>query len=132
LTNLELLSVMKTDIKLIDEQHMSLLNLIRDFDEAIINKKGKTAIGKTLNEIMNYISHHFRAEEELMIRHNYPGFYEHKKQHDDLFKKAIKYQEKYKEGIPKIEIEISAFLTDWVVNHINKSDIEYVPNVTGI
>jgi hemerythrin-like metal-binding protein len=131
LTDLALLAVMKTGIPLIDEQHRSLINLVKDFNQAVSSNTHKKVHENILNELINYVSYHFRAEEDLLLSHHYPDFHLHKKQHDELVKKVLDFQEKYISGMAGIETEIMAFLTDWVVSHINESDMEYVPHMTG-
>lgn len=131
MANLALTAVKKTGIKLIDDQHLVLLNLIRDFDDAINGKKEKITLEKIFEELINYIDYHFKAEENLLIESGYPDFDEHKKKHDQLISQALNFQEKHKKGIPNLEAEIMIFLTEWIVSHINKSDMAYVSHVTG-
>jgi len=130
-SNTVLSSVMKTGIDLIDEQHQVLIDLISEFDEAVNNNMGKEVLGRTLDEVVNYIGLHFNTEEDLLLRHGYPGFDGHRLKHNKLVNQVLKFREKYNKGIPNMESEIRVFLMDWVVSHINKSDMDYVPFVTG-
>ena len=129
MTSLVLSSVMKTGIKIIDEQHQLLISLVNDFEKAISSDIGGAYIEEILQELINYISYHFKAEEELMARNNYPNFSNHKKAHDDLVKKAISFHERFKKGEQNLEKDIMLFLKDWVINHITKTDMEYVPYI---
>ena len=129
MTSLVLSSVMKTGIKIIDEQHQLLISLVNDFEKVISSDIGEAYIEKVLQELINYISYHFKAEEELMARNNYPDFSNHKKTHDDLVKKAIGFHERFKKGEQNLEKDIMLFLKDWVINHITKTDMEYVPYI---
>ena len=97
-TSLVLQPVMKTGIKLIDEQHQLLISLVNDFEKAISKDIDEIYIGDILQELINYISYHFKAEEELMARNNYPDFATHKQKHDELVKKVIDFNEKFKKG----------------------------------
>ncbi|MCW8910501.1 MAG: bacteriohemerythrin [Gammaproteobacteria bacterium] len=126
MNDLVLSSVMKTGITLIDEQHQLLIDLVKDFENAINEDMDDHFVEGTLEELINYVSYHFKAEEELMAHHNYPGFSHHKEKHDDLVKKVIDFHERFKKKELNLENEILVFLKDWIVNHITKSDMEYV------
>lgn len=128
-TSLVLSSVMKTGIKIIDEQHQLLISLVNDFEKAVSSDIGEAYIEEILQELINYISYHFKAEEELMARNNYPDFSDHKLKHDELVKKVIGFHEKFKKGEQRLEKDILLFLKDWVINHITKTDMEYVPYI---
>ena len=129
MNDLVLSPVMKTGNKLIDEQHQLLISLVNDFEKAISKDIDEVYIEEILQELINYISYHFKAEEELMARNNYPDFSNHKKTHDDLVKKVIGFHEKFKKGEQNLEKGIMLFLKDWVINHITKSDMDYVPYI---
>ena len=132
MTNLKLLPVAKTDIQLIDEQHILLINHAKKIIFLIFNEKEKIEINKSLEKLICYMNYHFRAKEELMIKYNYPNILWHKKEHDNLFKKTIKYHDEFIQDTPNIEIEIRNFLTDWINNHINNLDIKNMQNVTDV
>jgi hemerythrin-like metal-binding protein len=129
--NLALASVKKTGIKLIDDQHLALLDLIRDFDAAINEHGAKKDLEENFEKLIDYICYHFKEEEGLLIQHDYPDFKAHKKKHDKLIRQALSFQEKYKKGIPNLEVEIMFFLSEWIVSHINKTDMAYVSHITG-
>ena len=129
MTDLVLSPVMKTGIKLIDEQHQMLISLVKDFEKAISREIDGVDIEEILQKLINYISYHFKAEEELMARNNYPDFSDHKQKHDELVKKVIGFHEKFKKGEQRLEKDILLFLKDWVINHITKADMEYVPYI---
>jgi len=131
LTSLALSSVLKTGIEHIDEQHLSLVKMIQSFDEAISENKNDAFLEQLLNELIDYINYHFKAEEELLAQHNYPDLEKHKKTHQDLVEKVIHFHAKYKKGIPGLEVEIMFFLMDWIINHINRSDMNYAAYITG-
>lgn len=131
MTSLALSSVLKTGIEHIDEQHLSLVKMIQSFDEAISKNKNDEILGQLLDELIDYINYHFKAEEALLAEHNYPSLDEHKKTHQALVEKVISFHTKFKKGIPGLEVEIMFFLMDWIVSHINKSDMDYATHITG-
>ena len=122
-------SVMRTGIKIIDEQHQLLVDLVKDFEHAINENMDDLFVEETLEELINYVSYHFKAEEELMAHNNYPDFNHHKEKHDELVKKVIDFHERFKRKELNLEKEILCFLKDWIVNHITKSDMKYVPYI---
>lgn len=52
----------------------------------------------------------------------YPGFAAHKVQHDQFAKKVTDWQKDYQDGKINLTIEVSQFLKDWLVNHIEGVD----------
>ena len=114
-------------IQAIDNQHVKLVNLINQLHSAMKEAKGKEVVGKIIEELVAYTKFHFTAEEKIMQDNNYPGFPAHKKEHENLTKKVIEFQDNYNNGRAPLSMEIMQFLKDWLVNHIMKVDKEYSP-----
>lgn len=118
-------------IDVIDEQHKKLVNyvtearaLIRDAEDGI---DCYDEIEKVLLDLQDYTVEHFRDEEGLMTQYGYPGYDDHKIEHDQFVEKV---QELLSSDIDfhQVEVleEVVAFLLDWVVSHILDSDSKYV------
>ncbi len=111
------------NVRLIDEQHKKLFKLINAFHNA------ETNIDQTTQDLMAYVSFHFKTEEEYFDRFEYEESREHKKQHHF-------YEQKIRELInalgddknndeQKIGQETENFVRDWITNHIKISDKKY-------
>lgn len=112
-------------IKEIDEQHKSWIDLINYMHEAMKAGKGKEVIGDVLDEVMNYSAFHFKSEEKLFDKYNYPDSNHHKKLHADFVAAFNKMKQRYAGGGSVTSVEIMQHLKDWLINHILKADKQY-------
>jgi hemerythrin len=88
--------------------------------------KGKEMTGRVLNELVEYTKMHFAAEEKIMQEQAYPGFLAHLSEHTRLTSKVIEYQQEFIKG-GAISVQLSMFLKDWLINHIQGVDKKYSP-----
>ncbi len=118
-------------VSTIDNQHKKLVEIINNLHDAMKTGKGKEAIGKTLNELVSYTKYHFSAEEEMMKKHNYPGFIAHKREHDLLTQKVVDFENDFRAGKSLLTLEVMNFLKKWLVDHILNTDKQYVPTLAS-
>lgn len=118
-------------IESIDEEHKNLLHLINNLQSAVRYYTGEEFERRALAELMDYTRVHFAREEELMQTHQFPGFAEHKRQHDEMAAKAQAMVERYEQDALGAMDEISTFLRDWLIRHINGTDQEYSEFLTS-
>jgi hemerythrin len=127
----DLMSIMKwsdnlsVQIQEIDQQHQKLIQLINNLHEAMLQKQGKQAVEKTIDELAAYTVYHFSTEEKYMQNFRYPGYLSHKKEHDSFVHQVDVFQKDYMAGKLGLSLEIMNFLRDWVTNHIQVSDKKY-------
>jgi hemerythrin len=105
-------------IKEIDEQHKELINLINLLYEAMSAGKGDQVLGEIMERLVIYTQTHFVTEERLMVEYQFPGYAEHKAEHDDLIGQVAIIHRQYKEGAAGLTMQILIFLEDWLVEHI--------------
>ncbi|MFP4448322.1 MAG: bacteriohemerythrin [Bacteroidales bacterium] len=118
---------MATDIDEIDTQHMQLVSLTNDLYEAMSKGQGKEKLNEIFNELFDYAKNHFFTEEKLMLVYAFPGYEEHKKEHQNFVEEIKKYKGKFEGGESKTSVEVAKFLKEWLVNHILKTDQQYTP-----
>ncbi|MBE3578630.1 bacteriohemerythrin [Caldanaerobacter subterraneus] len=117
----------------IDSQHKELIRKINDVLEACNRQQGKEKVVEVMQFLKDYTVKHFKDEENLMKKYQYPMYEEHKKIHEDLVKKVEDLDERIKrEGVSlSVVMTVNKTLVDWFVNHINKEDKkvgEYIKN----
>ena len=61
-------SSLSVKVKQIDDEHQKLIKLINDLNDAMRVGKGKEALGKIINELVNYAAVHFNTEERYFDR----------------------------------------------------------------
>ncbi len=108
--------------KEIDTQHQHLVSLVNRMHESVVNGLERSALSQVLEELIDYTVYHFRSEEELFGKNNYPQLETHKQQHDALTGQVLKLQEEFNEGSATISYEVLDFLHNWLTHHMASSD----------
>jgi hemerythrin len=121
-------------VKPMDDQHKRLFDLINEYYEGIAQNKNKEAMAKILQGMLDYTKYHFSDEEKLMLSNKYPGYEEQKKQHDQFIATVEDYKQRIASGKLLLSVEVTNFLKDWLVKHIQGKDKQYGPylNAKGV
>jgi hemerythrin len=115
-------SSLKTGNTTIDAQHSHLIDLFNKVKFKIDNSEN--SIGLILEELMDYADYHFKTEEELFTKYNYPKTDEHVIEHKEYIIRVQEFIKLYmKNNIKKDAID--NFLIEWIIFHIKNSDQEY-------
>ena len=114
-------------IEKIDEQHKELVKMVNELHRAMKMKKGAKEAGLILERLADYTVYHFSHEEQLFEEHMYPERMNHKDIHDKLVAQVLEFKTQFEEGRAALSMDLMTFLTDWLRNHIMKTDKEYVP-----
>lgn len=89
---------------------------------------GRDRLMKTLRYLDAFVSEHFRAEEEYMRRHNYPGILVHRAEHEEFAKIIAAFRQKAMdldargEVLSFLAVEVEHRLEKWLTDHILKLD----------
>ena len=73
-----------------------------------------------VDKLVSYTAIHFRAEEDMMRKDNYPDFDAHQQIHKNFIEKVGIYAGKLKAGERVLPADIHNFLKDWLISHIEK------------
>ena len=118
-----------TNIEEIDTHHKQLISLFNDVYEKVFNCEDiddeRELTQQTLHNLAQYIQYHFAAEEELMIKFGYPGYLEHKKEHDYYIKEVNKIEIEHQQGGVALSFTAFTLLKDWIAKHILGTDKQY-------
>lgn len=115
----------RVDVDKIDQQHQHLFRLFNKLQEAILEKKGQDALGKIVDELVDYTLTHFATEERYMLAYEYPEIHEHRREHEVFREKALELQQRMRNDEFILSLEVLRFLSDWIANHICASDQRY-------
>lgn len=110
----------------IDEQHKKLIEMINDFYDNVSKKSNDELISKLVIGMKTYTQMHFRTEERYMQQFKYPNYEQHKKEHDAFISKVNDLEVKIRTGKAILSFEITTFLKDWIKNHIQEEDKQYI------
>ena len=111
----------------IDAQHKKLVDLINELYTAVQEKHTTEALQRILRGLSDYAKVHFATEERYFREFGYPEAKIHEQQHQDFVSKVADFQEKFEKGETRLPMEMMAFLRQWLVKHIQRSDSRYVP-----
>jgi hemerythrin len=108
-----------------DEQHQHLFQLMaRTFDD-FVNQAPFQELDPLLDELIDYATYHFSAEEQAMREHRFPALSMHEKEHELFSRRVAKMQDDYHRGKKHLLLEILSFLHNWLQTHILNSDAEF-------
>lgn len=111
----------RTGNHLVDHQHQQLFEIVNSLHEAMLQGHGREILGKTLKSLAHYTLEHFQTEEQLMLTYVYPHYAEHKGRHEELKTKVLALIANF-EASSSLAIEVSHFLTEWLIHHIKGED----------
>ena len=111
-----------TGVTLMDQQHRRLVDLINQLFQCMKDGGDRMMVGEVVDELVNYTITHFRAEEDLLKKNNYPDFEPHQQIHKNFIETIAGYAEKLKSGDRMPPADIFNFLKDWLISHIEKQD----------
>ena len=112
-------------VESIDNQHKKMMSMINDLHAAMMEGEPTPKIADVLKQLNNYTEGHFKYEEEIFDRHNYPQSADHKKQHSDLVDRVNLFHDQLVNHQEKVGEDLLNFLLFWLGNHIKKVDRQY-------
>ena len=115
----------------IDSEHKELISAINNLLEACNKGKGRAEIEKTVNFLSSYTKTHFRNEEILQRKYNYPDYINHKKYHQTFIDAVESIKEKLMANGPSIAIvgEVNSKVGNWIINHIKREDVKVAAHI---
>jgi hemerythrin-like metal-binding protein len=119
------MSVYDTNIRVVDEQHRRLVDMINDLETARGQENESKLIGELFFKLVDYTKYHFAQEENLMSGSNYPKINEHTNQHKEFVNKIVEMLKGIKEGNVNVTEKLSMFLMNWLIKHILGYDKEF-------
>jgi hemerythrin-like metal-binding protein len=117
---------MSVNIKHIDEQHMQLINILDRLSDAMKAGSGKEILDEVLTDLSAYVEYHFKTEEDLFNKYNFPDSKKHIEEHKSYIENIGKFNEKF--NLNKtlgLSIEILKYLVSWIKHHIMEVDKKY-------
>jgi len=121
-------------IKLIDDQHKELLNLVNDmYNHVNDDEEAERAYFQgVIRQAVDYVKLHFSTEEKIMKGTNFQGYAEHKKAHDSFIVSVVSAIKEFEEGKRVPLISFTHFLKDWILTHIAIMDKQYFEHLMKI
>ena len=112
-------------IKSLDDDHKRLIFLLNQFKTAYDYDTSAEFERQALEQLVEYTRFHFTREEEMMQQAGYEDYENHRKQHKNMIAQVEEFVGLYqREGHDSLN-EVSTYLTNWLINHINGTDKQY-------
>ncbi|MCF7808090.1 MAG: bacteriohemerythrin [Candidatus Marinimicrobia bacterium] len=112
-------------IKKFDDDHKLLIDMVNDLLVANEESQDQATIVDKINNLIDHTKDHFRAEEQVMKKHNFPGLDDHYREHLKLLGELETFKRELDAKSSVNVEELSSFLTGWLLNHILTMDIAY-------
>jgi hemerythrin len=111
----------ETGYELIDKQHREFIGLAEKLQSSVY-AQDQILFEKLSQEIISHLNNHFKDENDLMTKYNYPGYFSHKAEHGRFLDKI----ERNLVGLNKKHTnEINSFFENidkWFKNHLEIND----------
>lgn len=104
-------------IRILDEQHKRLLDLINEVYFISENQGTAEDLAEMVSQVESYMRTHFIVEEEFMRLFHYPGYDHHRRAHVEFG--ALLDNLRAHASQPD---QLSDFLTNWLTTHVLMSD----------
>ncbi len=113
-------------ISIIDEQHKKLFGFLNMTIDAKEHSDNKEELKEVLEEMTKFALEHFETEEAYMREFDYPECRYHSEEHYRFFTKTNAYFDRVVNGDHHISNELIEYLKQWLVNHIQICDRQYI------
>lgn len=110
----------------IDAQHKLLVEIINRASEALIERASRDIAGQILEDLVQYTFVHFAVEESLFRITDYPGYDEHKAEHERLKREVFDIRRAFARGEVELDLNLLFILRQWLETHIKDEDRRYI------
>jgi hemerythrin len=125
---MEWTEALSTGVPVLDTQHRALFDCVNDLEAAAADGTLLFTI-HAVDQLRTYVRFHFATEEHLMRIHEFPQLKEHIAEHRKF---ATKLFGLMMENTRRNNLaEMIGFLNDWLMDHVARTDMEYVPYILG-
>jgi hemerythrin len=111
----------------IDAQHHVLLDLLNELLDLMDGRRDPKQVTHIFSALGDYASTHFSSEERYMQAAEYPKLAAHRQEHAAFVTRVQELSEAYDPDNPRVMDETAVFLREWYLDHIFKTDQDYVP-----
>jgi hemerythrin len=120
---------MSVGLEEIDTQHKKLVDIINKLHDALKTNSYEKELKTIFTELIDYTKYHFSTEEQILEKAEYKDLENHKIQHKKFVTKMLRMKDRCYQGKEEISVELSSFLSSWMIGHILHSDKDYTETV---
>jgi hemerythrin len=109
----------------LDLQHQRLMEILNEVRLALSEGKSTATLDAPLRELIRIAKAHFATEERYMQAARFPGYGEHRQQHEALARQMSELAADVRAGRTGISVRICKLLSQWLEQHIRITDQVY-------
>ncbi|MBI9071979.1 MAG: hemerythrin family protein [Melioribacteraceae bacterium] len=117
-------------IKVIDEQHLSLADMLNQMHGLLGSDKNEL-VKNLLSKFCDDTKTHFDTEENLIKEYKFPNYFSHKMEHDRVLAQINKEKEVIISGGKMLTLEFLNSLRTWMFNHHELNDSKLCKFLAG-
>ncbi|OMH39724.1 bacteriohemerythrin [Motiliproteus sp. MSK22-1] len=117
---LKLTPLLQLNIRVIDDQHQQLIDMINQTQDILNHQEDPVALVQILNQLRELTILHFTTEELLMKKYAYPDLKNHKSQHDISAQKTFDFDGAALMDDPSAAHSLLSLLRSWLLTHISE------------
>ncbi len=111
-----------TGVAQIDEHHLHLVDLLNETHRNFLRNASPNILAELFEELIDYATYHFAAEEKIMVENGYPEIRQHLLEHVKFSTEVIAMNTNYLNRQKPFFLEIFTFLHNWLKTHILQTD----------
>ncbi|MCE1203134.1 MAG: bacteriohemerythrin [Holophagaceae bacterium] len=115
-----------TGIKLIDEQHQELFQIVDRLRRMVQQGADRIAVEALLQDLVACSERHFATEETYMQRFAYPDLAQHLSEHASMLTSLHELLAKFQESHQAMALMVPTFMEGWLKHHISDGDFGFV------
>jgi hemerythrin len=108
-----------------DEHHKHLIQLLNITYDGFVHGAGNDELSAVLDELIDYATYHFAAEEHWMKEIRYPEIAAHIKEHEIFILRVLEFYQDFRAENSHLTLEVLQFLNSWLKSHILETDADY-------
>jgi hemerythrin len=110
-----------------DDQHGILMDTMNELRLAVVRGSGREQVSEVLDRLIEFTRMHFSSEEKLMKQFLFPGWEEHRAEHQRILAQILQSSHRVQHGEQMQMRPLLCFLRESYSEHIEIMDREYGP-----
>ncbi|HEX7552144.1 MAG TPA: bacteriohemerythrin [Geothrix sp.] len=115
-----------TGIRIIDEQHQELFQIVNRLRQLVAEAGDRTAIENLLEDLLACSERHFASEEAHMAKVGYPDLTQHRAEHASMLTSLHELLGRFRESDQAMAMMVPTFMEGWLRHHISDGDFGFV------
>ncbi|GAK57067.1 hemerythrin-like metal-binding protein [Candidatus Vecturithrix granuli] len=109
-------------VKEIDAQHKYFVTLVNELHSKMQQHQIREIKTEIVPKLVDYVRKHFKDEERIMRRHNYPGLQEQIKAHQEILSNVNAIVNSNADAFP-MAMKLMRLTTQWFLDHVLEHDL---------